>query len=66
MILNGPIPILRNDPRQAFLNTLSDVMTRKIRSLEPDASVSRRFHLMPQNRISGLPAIDATGKLAGF
>ena len=44
----------------------SDIMTRKVISVEPDASILHAVHLMLQNRISGLPVIDATGKLVGI
>jgi CBS domain-containing protein len=44
----------------------SDIMTRKVISVEPDASILHAVHLMLQNRISGLPVIDTTGKLVGI
>ena len=43
----------------------SDIMTRKVIAVDPDASILQAIHLMLQNRISGLPVIDTTGKLVG-
>src|SRR6478672_8986024 len=43
-----------------------DIMTRKIVSIEPDASVLRAVRLMLQNRISGLPVVDGSGNLVGI
>ena len=43
-----------------------DVMTREVVSIEPDASVLEAVRLMLQHRISGLPVIDAAGKLQGI
>ena len=44
----------------------SEIMTRKVIAVEPDASILQAVHLMLQNRISGLPVIDATGNLVGI
>ena len=44
---------------------VSDVMTRDVVSIAPDASVMQAVRLMLQHRISGLPVIDAAGKLQG-
>jgi CBS domain-containing protein len=43
----------------------SDVMTRRIVSVTPEATVLEAVRLMLQNHISGLPVIDATGNLIG-
>lgn len=43
----------------------SDVMTRKVVSIDPDSTVLQAARLMLQHRISGLPVIDAAGKLVG-
>jgi CBS domain-containing protein len=43
----------------------SDVMTRRIVSVTPEATVLEAVRLMLQNHISGLPVIDATGNLVG-
>jgi CBS-domain-containing membrane protein len=43
----------------------SDIMTRKVISLEPDASIAQAVRLMLQHRISGLPVVDEKGKLVG-
>lgn len=44
---------------------VADVMTREVVSIAPDASVMEAVRLMLQHRISGLPVIDASGKLQG-
>jgi CBS domain-containing protein len=44
---------------------VSDVMTRQVISVAPDASVQQAVQLMLQNRISGLPVVDAAGHLVG-
>lgn len=43
-----------------------DVMTPSVLSVAPDASISAAAHLMLQNKISGLPVIDSSGKLVGI
>ena len=42
-----------------------DVMTREVVSIAPEASVMEAVRLMLQHKISGLPVIDASGKLQG-
>jgi CBS-domain-containing membrane protein len=43
-----------------------DVMTRDIVSVGPDATVLQAARLMLQHHISGLPVVDASGKLIGI
>lgn len=43
-----------------------DVMTPKIISVEPDATILHAIRLMLQNKISGLPVADAAGNLVGM
>ena len=43
----------------------SDVMTRKVISIDPDATVLQAARLMLQHRISGLPVLDKAGRLVG-
>ncbi len=43
-----------------------DVMTRNVISIAADATVLKAARLMLQNRISGLPVVDAQGKLVGM
>ena len=43
-----------------------DVMTWGVVSVEADASVTRAVRLMLQNKISGLPVVDAKGSLVGI
>jgi CBS domain-containing protein len=44
----------------------SAVMTRNIVSVQPDATVLQAARLMLQHHISGLPVVDAGGKLVGI
>lgn len=43
-----------------------DVMTRRVISISPDASILEAAHLMLQHRISGLPVVDPAGVLIGI
>jgi CBS domain-containing protein len=43
-----------------------DVMSRTVVSVEPDATVLQAARLMLQHQISGLPVIDAKGRLVGI
>ena len=45
---------------------VSDVMTRRVISVAPEATVRHAIRLMLQNNISGLPVIDDKGKLVGI
>jgi len=45
---------------------VSDVMTRRVISVEPDATILQAARLMLQHRISGLPVVDGAGKLVGI
>jgi len=45
---------------------VKDVMTRKVLSIEPDVSVLHAVRSMLQNKISGLPVVDANGTLVGI
>jgi CBS domain-containing protein len=44
----------------------SDIMTRTVITVEPDASIVHAVRLMLQHRISGLPVVDAKGVLVGI
>jgi CBS domain-containing protein len=44
----------------------SDVMTRKVISIEAGAPIMQAVRLMLQNRISGLPVVDGKGNLVGI
>jgi CBS-domain-containing membrane protein len=44
----------------------TDVMTREIVSIAPDASIIEAVRLMLQHKISGLPVLDAAGRLEGI
>jgi len=45
---------------------VGDVMTRQVITIEKDAPVQRAIRLLLQNRISGLPVVDADGRLKGI
>jgi CBS domain-containing protein len=45
---------------------VKDVMTPNVISVEANESVLKAAQLMLQNRVSGLPVIDATGELVGI
>jgi len=45
---------------------VQDVMTRRVVSIEPNASVLQAVRLMLQNKISGLPVVDGGGILVGI
>jgi CBS domain-containing protein len=45
---------------------VKDVMTRNVFSVKANEPILKAARLMLQNRISGLPVIDATGKLVGI
>ena len=44
----------------------SDIMTRKVITINPEASAQEAAQLLDQKRISGLPVIDASGSLIGI
>ncbi len=44
---------------------ISDVMTRRVISIAPEAGIRDAMELMLKNRISGLPVIDSSGTLVG-
>src|SRR5215475_11993856 len=43
-----------------------DVMTRRVISVAPDASIREALRLMLANQISGLPVVDGSGRLVGI
>lgn len=43
----------------------SEVMTRRVISIEPEATIVEAIQLMLKNRVSGLPVVDRRGKLVG-
>src|SRR5579862_3504509 len=45
---------------------VSDVMTRNVVSAQPDDTILTAARIMLQNRISGLPVVDAEGRLLGM
>src|SRR6185437_1387837 len=58
--------VLSSDGRGRCAMEAKDVMTRTIVSVEPDATVLQAAQLMLQHHISGLPVVDADGKLVGI
>jgi len=45
---------------------VSDIMSRRVISVAPDATILEAVRLMLKHRISGLPVIDPHGRLAGI
>ncbi len=43
-----------------------DIMTRKVLTIHPGASVKEVAQLLDQNRISGVPVLDSNGKIIGI
>ena len=43
-----------------------DVMTQKVISVSPGDTILRAIRLMLQNKVSGLPVVDASGQLVGI
>ena len=41
----------------------SDIMTRNVLTIHPDASAQEAARLLSQERISGAPVVDANGKV---
>ncbi|HET9921701.1 MAG TPA: CBS domain-containing protein [Ktedonobacteraceae bacterium] len=44
----------------------SDIMTRKVCTISPEASAQEAAQLLYQKRISGAPVVDAEGRLIGI
>jgi CBS domain-containing protein len=44
----------------------SDIMTRKVATIRPGASVQEAAQLLDQKRISGAPVVDPDGKIIGI
>ena len=44
----------------------SDIMTRKVCTIHPDASAQEAAQLLDRMRISGLPVVNAEGKIIGI
>lgn len=44
----------------------SEIMTRRVISIEPEATIVQAIKLMLKNHLSGLPVIDRSGKLVGI
>jgi CBS domain-containing protein len=43
-----------------------DIMTREVISIGPEASVTEAARLLEEHRISGIPVLDAQGRLLGI
>ena len=44
----------------------SDIMTRNVHTIHPDASAQEAAHLLAQEHMSGAPVVDANGKVIGI
>lgn len=60
MILRPELAI-RNMPK-----TVADVMTRDPLTVRPDTALTDVIKMLSERRISGLPVVDASGKLVGI
>jgi CBS domain-containing protein len=58
--------IVRYRIGQEIAMKVSDVMTRRVVSVAPEATIRHAIRLMLDNHISGLPVIDDKGKLVGI
>jgi len=45
---------------------IKDIMSRQVITVAPDQSIVMAAHLMLKNRISGMPVVDAAGRLVGI
>jgi CBS domain-containing protein len=52
--------------REPSLITVSEVMTRKLFSVPPDADIREALQVMRERQVRRLPVIDAKGKLCGI
>ena len=59
----SPVPA---SPMPASPITVADIMTREIVTVRADAAVREAIHLMLDKHISGVPVVDAHGRLAGI
>ncbi|HZS77494.1 MAG TPA: CBS domain-containing protein [Ktedonobacteraceae bacterium] len=44
----------------------SDIMTRKVCTIRPEASAQEAAQLLSEKRISGLPVLDGSGRIIGM
>ena len=44
----------------------ADIMTRRLVTIDPDSSIAEAANRMIENRISGMPVLDAQGRLVGL
>ncbi|HXW23953.1 MAG TPA: CBS domain-containing protein, partial [Xanthobacteraceae bacterium] len=61
----GDCPRMRTKQKRSNAMKAADIMTSRVISVAPDASILECIRLMLQYRISGLPVIDAAGSLVG-
>ena len=45
---------------------VSEVMTKRVISIQPQVTIVQAIKLMLKNRVSGLPVIDKSSKLVGI
>jgi len=45
---------------------VKEIMTKKVTSLSPDSNAQEALYLLQKMQISGLPVVDAQGKLVGM
>lgn len=52
--------------REPSMITVSEVMTRRVYSCQPDADIREALQIMRKKQVRRLPVIDAKGKLCGI
>jgi len=45
--------------------TIEDIMTRRVITVRPETTVQEAARVMVRNRVSGLPVVDASGRVVG-
>jgi CBS domain-containing protein len=45
---------------------IEEIMTRKVITVSPEATIGQAAQIMLEHRISGLPVVDKTGRLVGI
>src|SRR5215472_2998191 len=57
---------VRQDRSRESMMKASEIMTKRVISIEPEATIVQAIKLMLKNHLSGLPVIDGSGNLVGI
>jgi CBS domain-containing protein len=57
---------VHQDLKEGSTMIARDIMTRKVCTIQPEASAQEAAQLLDQMRISGLPVVDEDGKIIGI